>query len=100
VPDEQPRNPLHGITLERVVTELVARHGWEGLARVVKIRCFDTDPSVKSSLKFLRATPWARKEVEDLYLRDLAKVSSEAARSAGSTRTDTRPPLRKERPRR
>jgi uncharacterized protein (DUF2132 family) len=72
VADEQPRNPLHGITLERIVTELVARHGWEGLARIVRIRCFDTDPSVKSSLKFLRATAWARKEVEDLYLRDLA----------------------------
>jgi len=72
VAGEQPRNPLHGITLERIVTELVARHGWEGLARIVRIRCFDTDPSVKSSLKFLRATAWARKEVEDLYLRDLA----------------------------
>ncbi|HEX7604140.1 MAG TPA: VF530 family protein [Polyangiaceae bacterium] len=98
IPDGvQPKNPLHGITLERIVTELVARHGWEGLARLVRIRCFDTDPSVSSSLKFLRATPWARTEVEELYLRDL---SSAAGRSAGSTRTDTRPPLRKERPRR
>ena len=74
--DEQPNNPLHGVTLERIVTELVARHGWEALGRIIKIRCFDTDPSVKSSLKFLRTTPWARKEVEALYLRDLEKTST------------------------
>lgn len=89
--EEQPHNPLHGITLERIVTELVARYGWEALGRLVKIRCFDTDPSMKSSLKFLRATPWARKEVEDLYLRGEALVRSEGARSGGSARTGTRP---------
>jgi uncharacterized protein (DUF2132 family) len=76
VADEQPRNPLHGITLERMVTELVARHGWEALGRMVKIRCFDTDPSVKSSLKFLRTTPWARKKIEDLYLRSAGEGAS------------------------
>jgi uncharacterized protein (DUF2132 family) len=61
-------DPLHGITLERIVTELVARHGWEELGRRIDIRCFKLDPSIKSSLTFLRRTPWARKKVEDLYL--------------------------------
>jgi len=65
----QPNNPLHGITLETIVTELVARHGWADLGRMIEIRCFTHDPSVKSSLTFLRKTPWARKKVEDLYLR-------------------------------
>jgi len=65
----QANNPLHGITLETIVTELVARHGWADLGRMIEIRCFTHDPSVKSSLTFLRKTPWARKKVEDLYLR-------------------------------
>ena len=65
----QPNNPLHGITLEMIVNELVARHGWAGLGRLIEIRCFTHDPSVKSSLTFLRKTPWARKKVEELYLR-------------------------------
>lgn len=64
----QPNNPLHGITLETIVNELVARHGWAGLGRLIDIRCFNHDPSVKSSLVFLRKTPWARKKVEELYL--------------------------------
>ena len=67
----QSNNPLHGITLETIVTELVARHGWEGLGQMIEVRCFTHDPSVKSSLTFLRKTPWARKKVEDLYLRGL-----------------------------
>jgi uncharacterized protein (DUF2132 family) len=62
------RDPLHGVTLEAIVTELVARHGWEELGRRVAIRCFTLDPSIKSSLTFLRRTPWARKKVEELYL--------------------------------
>ena len=62
------QDPLHGITLERIVTELVERHGWDELGRRVPIRCFQHDPSVPSSLIFLRRTPWARKKVEDLYL--------------------------------
>ena len=65
-------DPLHGITLERMVTELVLHHGWEGLASRIDIRCFKLDPSIKSSLTFLRRTPWARKKVEELYLRDVA----------------------------
>ena len=66
---EQPRNPLHGVTLEAMLEQLVARHGWAGLAREIDIRCFTHDPSIKSSLKFLRKTPWARAKVEALYLR-------------------------------
>jgi uncharacterized protein (DUF2132 family) len=67
----QPNNPLHGITLETIVTELVARHGWVELGHMIEVRCFTHDPSVKSTLTFLRKTPWARKKVEDLYLRGL-----------------------------
>jgi uncharacterized protein (DUF2132 family) len=66
--DEQPRNPLHGVTLERMLNELVDTMGWEAMGRRVRIRCFTDDPSVSSSLKFLRKTPWARAEVEQLYL--------------------------------
>jgi uncharacterized protein (DUF2132 family) len=64
----QPRNPLHGVTLEAMVTALVDCYGWEGLAQQIAIRCFSVDPSVSSSLKFLRKTPWARDKVESLYL--------------------------------
>ena len=66
---EQPRNPLHGVTLEAMLEQLVARYGWDGLAREIDIRCFTHDPSITSSLKFLRKTPWARAKVEALYLR-------------------------------
>ncbi|HEY0905855.1 MAG TPA: VF530 family protein [Methylophilus sp.] len=69
---EQPNNPLHGLTLERIVEKLVEHYGWEQLARRVSINCFKSDPSVKSSLKFLRKTPWARTEVENLYLATFA----------------------------
>ena len=64
----RPRDPLHGVTLEAVLTELVARHGRPGLGAQINIKCFTSDPSIGSSLKFLRKTPWARKKVEDLYL--------------------------------
>jgi uncharacterized protein (DUF2132 family) len=67
-PKSQARNPLHGITLEAIVTELEAKYGWPGLAQRINIRCFASDPSVSSSLKFLRKTPWAREKVESLYL--------------------------------
>ncbi len=66
--DKQANNPLHGITLEKVVTTLVEDYGWPELGKRIKIKCFNSDPSVKSSLKFLRKTPWARKEVEELYI--------------------------------
>lgn len=73
-PPAQPRNPLHGKTLEAIVTELEAFYGWEGLAERVPVRCFALDPSVKSSLKFLRKTPWAREKVEGLYLFMLREI--------------------------
>ena len=65
---EQPRNPLHGVTLEALLNELVAHYGWIGLAKRIEVRCFTHEPSVSSSLKFLRRTPWAREQVELLYL--------------------------------
>lgn len=62
-------DPLHGLTLKTIVEALVEKYGFETLGQRIKIRCFTQDPSVKSSLKFLRKTPWARKKVEDLYLK-------------------------------
>ena len=67
-PAAQPRNPLHGLTLEAIVTALVAYYGWAGLGERIPVRCFTQDPSIGSSLKFLRKTPWAREKVEGLYL--------------------------------
>lgn len=67
----QPNNPLHGVKLEQIVTELEARYGWEYMGHLINIRCFQDNPSVKSSLKFLRKTPWARTKVEDMYLHML-----------------------------
>ncbi|MCY1259296.1 DNA-binding protein [compost metagenome] len=63
-----PNNPLHGVTLEKLLTELVEHYGWDGLARRIDIRCFKSDPSIKSSLNFLRKTPWAREKVEGLFI--------------------------------
>ena len=67
-PPEQPRNPLHGVTLEAMVRALEAHYGWDELSRRIPIRCFSHDPSVTSSLRFLRKTAWAREKVEGLYL--------------------------------
>jgi uncharacterized protein (DUF2132 family) len=75
-PKVQARNPLHGLTLEAIVTALVAHYGWDGLGQRIPVRCFTSEPSIKSSLKFLRQTPWAREKVEGLYLymlRDLRR---------------------------
>lgn len=69
---EQPNNPLHGVTLERIVVSLVDHYGWDELANKIRINCFKNDPSVKSSLKFLRKTPWAREQVENLYISTFA----------------------------
>ena len=66
---QQPKNPLHGVTLEHIVIHLHEQYGWEGLAERININCFKSDPSVKSSLKFLRRTPWARDKVEALYIK-------------------------------
>jgi uncharacterized protein (DUF2132 family) len=73
MPTEQPNNPLHGVTLEVIVTQLVEQYGWDELGKRIPIKCFTNDPSVKSSLKFLRRTPWARKRVEELYLKTVNK---------------------------
>ena len=70
--DKQPNNPLHGITLEQVVTRLEKRYGWKYLARNININCFKSNPSVKSSLKFLRRTPWARVKVEAFFIAAFA----------------------------
>ncbi len=77
---EQPKNPLHGVTLEAIVTDLVAHFGWPELAIQVPIRCFTHDPSITSSLKFLRKTPWARAKVESLYLYMLREQARQARR--------------------
>ncbi len=68
MPPSQPRNPLHGVTLKQIVTDLVEHFGWDALGEQVRVRCFTHDPSVASSLRFLRRTPWAREKVESLYL--------------------------------
>lgn len=73
------KDPLHGVTLEMQINALVARYGWEKLGQLIKINCFNSDPSVKSSLKFLRRTPWARAEVEALYLDSLDEPARESA---------------------
>lgn len=69
----QPDNPLHGITLETILNELVTHHGWDDLARQIDIRCFKHEPSIASSLKFLRRTPWARARVEALYVNGVQR---------------------------
>ncbi len=78
----QPNNPLHGVTLETVVTRLVEHYGWEELGDRIRINCFISDPSVKSSLKFLRKTPWARDKVEALFVdtfrNELPQYSAES----------------------
>lgn len=86
-PQGQPRNPLHGVTLERMVTELADHYGWEGLGQRIPVRCFTFEPSVGSSLKFLRRTPWAREKTESLYLFML-REQRRAQAGPGATRRD------------
>ena len=74
---QQANNPLHNITLEQIVTNLVDHYGWEQLGQRVKIKCFTSEPSIKSSLKFLRKTPWAREKVEALYIATQASPYSQ-----------------------
>lgn len=83
--NEQPKNPLHGITLKDIVEDLVQRRGWQELAAEINVRCFSVDPSVKSSLAFLRKTPWARTQVEGLYLADQRKLKRQAATPGSSS---------------
>jgi len=74
--EHQPYNPLHGITLKKIVTELVEHYGFETLGQHIKIRCFTHEPSINSSLKFLRKTPWARTKVENFYLKNKHKIEA------------------------
>jgi uncharacterized protein (DUF2132 family) len=74
---EQPNNPLHGVTLEMILQQLVSHYGWAELGRQIEIRCFNIDPSIPSSLKFLRRTPWARERVESLYVHLRRATASE-----------------------
>ncbi|MDC6350915.1 VF530 family protein [Zeaxanthinibacter sp. PT1] len=74
---DQPNNPLHGVKLEQIIRELVNHYGWTSLGEKINIRCFTHNPSVKSSLAFLRRTPWAREKVEGLYLKYLRDSTSE-----------------------
>ena len=76
----QARNPLHGLTLETIVSALLAQYSWDGLAERVPLRCFSSEPSLASSLKFLRKTPWAREKVENLYLFMLRDVKRDEKR--------------------
>lgn len=71
-----PKNPLHGITLKKILEDLVDYYGFDTLGELIKIRCFNYDPSIKSSLTFLRKTEWARKEVEELYIRTQPKLNN------------------------
>ena len=76
----QPKNPMHGLTLEAILTSLVNHYGWSKLSMLIPVNCFSHDPSIKSSLKFLRKTPWARDKVEQLYafmLRDIKRNSAQ-----------------------
>lgn len=87
-PAQQPRNPLHGVKLEAMLNELVDYFGWPELGQQINIRCFQSDPSVGSSLKFLRRTPWAREKVESLYLfmlRDRARLMRQSSDSSRTT---------------
>ena len=88
-PAKQARNPLHGLTLEVIVTQLADHYGWDELGRLIPVRCFTLDPSVGSSLKFLRKTPWARDKVESLYLFMLREQKRHAHRQDESVRQVT-----------
>ena len=79
----QPNNPFHGVTLEKILTDLQQRYGWEWLGERVAVRCFLFDPSIKSSLKFLRRTPWARSKVENLYWKYLNDTAAERSAEGG-----------------
>jgi len=83
--DHQPNNPLHGVTLEALLELLVARHGWGMLAKQINIKCFKSNPSIKSSLTFLRKHPWARERVENIYLYDLRRGRAAVPPKSGAS---------------
>lgn len=92
---QQPNNPLHGLTLETILTQLVEQYGWDELSQRININCFKSDPSIKSSLKFLRKTEWARAKVEELYIKTFtgsaAPVTSPVAKSASRPVSRSKP---------
>ena len=79
--EEQPKNPLHGITLQAILEDLVSRYRWQELHEKIAINCFANNPSIKSSLKFLRRTEWARRKVEALYVKDHARIARNKKRN-------------------
>jgi uncharacterized protein (DUF2132 family) len=85
-PARDDTNPMHGVTLERMLNELVAHYGWNAMGQKIDIRCFTSDPSIPSSLKFLRRTPWARDKVEAMY-RDLLRVRAREQPATGGADT-------------
>ena len=91
--DRQPKNPMHGVTLEQILNVLVEKYGWEEMASRITIKCFSSNPSVKSSLAFLRKTPWARTKVERLYVNAVRKKrKTSRLRQAPKPRPEGRPP--------
>jgi len=88
------KDPLHGVTLEQILEYLEANLGWEQMAEKVRINCFKKDPSVKSSLKFLRRTPWARTQVEQLYVRQVSRGKGTRRSEPASKRPPAKPPVR------
>ena len=79
--EEQPKNPLHGITLKAILEDLVERYGWQELHEKIAIKCFQNNPSIRSSLKFLRKTEWARSKVEKLFIKDNARIARNKKRN-------------------
>ena len=90
---DQPNNPLHGLTLANILQQLVDHFGWERLGAVINIRCFNHAPSIKSSLKFLRRTPWARTKVEQLYIDELTSFSASKRTAKKSQKRPTNSPV-------
>jgi uncharacterized protein (DUF2132 family) len=78
--DKKTNDPLHGVTLEMMLTRLVEHYGWDVMSGIIRIRCFSNNPSIKSSLRFLRRTPWARSKVEALYLRYIRETTLQTGR--------------------
>ena len=90
-PISHPKDPLHGITLQTIIEELVAKFGWAEMASRIPVRCFQINPSVKSSITFLRKTPWARKRVEDWFIFLQEQRAAQAARIISQSATDAPP---------
>ncbi|WP_045857634.1 VF530 family protein [Teredinibacter purpureus] len=90
--DKQKLDPLHGVTLEKIVTHLVEHYGWKGLAERINLNCFKSNPSVKSSLTFLRKTLWAREKVEELYVATVKGSVKESAKSRPKDAKQSTPP--------